>query len=544
MARGCTLGDGQVVLCKDRAASDHDGVAAPFGTHAGGGARRASWGPRKLRPPHQVKSILDITPPRKNDPHTAIAAVAKAITVPGSGHNSFTESRQLKHPQTGTKCTPRGASRALWKEVANKVHKREHKAWHKQQAEQAAQLDWRAMRTIQRGQTHRGWHLQLQDDPDWQQHLSKQPQPDGGRRVAVLREQLRRAWRPFTQAELQQTSHTWANNKSTGPDGISHEAARALLAHPVWGERLLYVLNDLLYTANIPSPIDRGITVLLPKVSAPLEWGETRPITLSSGRGGHQIRHGATLQWARKGRQGIELIATLRRVTTMARDWGVGTYIVKLDIRKAFDSVWQHSMSELVAARVGGVASARCPVPPEEGDQPWEALLWLSILQTRGLNVAVGDTITTVPQTNGIRQGSPDSPDLFGAIVARDLQTAINAAPPQGPDPKGGRPPPRTGGSFLDDTYLSTQSRDHLQHVLTTLEAELDTDGLQIHPTKTAILYSKPEGGGTFTIGGSEVACAPHKTHIGALGSPITFARTVRIAREETQPGQRHDDTP
>ena len=129
------------------------------------------------------------------------------------------------------------------------------------------------------------------------------------------------------------------------------------------GGRVLYVLNDLLYTANIPSSIDRGIAVLLPKVPAPLEWGETRPITPSStmlkwaaqllmGRGGHQIRHGATLQWARKGRQGIELIATLRRVTTMARDWGVGTYIVKLDIRKAFDSVWQHSMSELVAARV------------------------------------------------------------------------------------------------------------------------------------------------------------------------------------------------
>ena len=96
MARGCTLGDGQVVLCKDRAASDHDGVAAPFGTHGGGGARRASWGPRKLRPLHQVKSILDIAPPRGDDPHTAIAAVAKAITVPGSGHNSFTESRQLK----------------------------------------------------------------------------------------------------------------------------------------------------------------------------------------------------------------------------------------------------------------------------------------------------------------------------------------------------------------------------------------------------------------------------------------------------------------
>ena len=44
----------------------------------------------------------------------------------------------------------------------------------------------------------------------------------------------------------------------------------------------------------------------------------------------------------------------------MARDWGVGMWLVKLDIRKAFDSVWQHSMSELVGGRwenaVGGDA--------------------------------------------------------------------------------------------------------------------------------------------------------------------------------------------
>ena len=65
------------------------------------------------------------------------------------------------------------------------------------------------------------------------------------------------------------------------------------------------------------------------------------------------------------------------------------------------------------------------------------------------------------------------------------------------------------------------------------------TDGLQIHPTKTAILYSKPEGGGTFTIGGSEVACAPHKTHIGALGSSITFGEpTTAIMAEMARRGR------
>ncbi|CAE7719870.1 unnamed protein product [Symbiodinium necroappetens] len=267
-------------------------------------------------------------------------------------------------------------------------------------------------------------------------------------------------------------------------DGISHEAAKALLADIQWGGKLAYLLNDMFYTAHIPESIDRGITVLLPKIPCPLEWGDTRPITLSStllkwasqlllARAGGHIRSGSLLQWARAGRQGVELVATIRRVTQMARDWG--------------------------------------------------ALFWLSILETRTLNVAIADSITTVPQTNGIRQGSPDSPDLFGAIVARDLQTAISQAPTQPRDPKGGPPPPRVGGSFLDDTYLWSQDRSHLQKVIHNLEGELARDGLHIHPIKTAILYSKPTGGGTFEIVGETVACSDYRTVISTLGSPITF---------------------
>ena len=229
----------------------------------------------------------------------------------------------------------------------------------------------------------------------------------------------------------------------------------------------------------------------------------------------------------------MELVATIRRVTQMARDWGVPTWLVKLDIRKAFDSVWQHSMGELVAARVGGVPSDRCPVPANGGEQPWEANLWLSVLETRALNIAVGDVLTTVPQTNGIRQGSPDSPDLFGAIVARDLASAIQAAPAQPPDSKGGPPPPKTGGCFLDDTYLWSQNKQHLQATLEGLEAELHEDGLSIHPTKTAILYSQPTGGGTLRIAGEEVECCPHKTVITTLGSPISFGeQTTMIIAE------------
>eukprot|EP00439_Symbiodinium_sp_Y106_P080186 s907_g18.t4 len=127
------------------------------------------------------------------------------------------------------------------------------------------------------------------DAEHWQQQLGEhfrsifaKPQPtQNSNRVAELRRQLRlkcknTAWTPFTAEELLYTSATWANNKSTGPDGISHEAAKALLEYNIWKDRLLYPL------AKIPEGVDKGITALLPKIPVPLVWGDTRPITLSS----------------------------------------------------------------------------------------------------------------------------------------------------------------------------------------------------------------------------------------------------------------------
>ncbi|CAE7364098.1 pol [Symbiodinium sp. CCMP2592] len=517
LVKGITAGNGKV-------------VPSPPRLPRGGGPARATWGPRKLRPPHQVAQLLAVPPPQGEDPHHMIATLAKAITIPGSGHNKFHESTTLREMRRAAKLIPAGPeAKAAWKAIA-RLHKQEQRAWSTRQAEQAAQLDWKSLRTLQRGKTHRGWQLRLQDDPSWQEHLQTHMRTISPSRSRPGEPHERRCkvtpWVPFSTQELQQVAKTWNNNnKSTGPDGISHEAARELLANPQWGGTITYVLNDMLYTARIPEEIDRGVTVLLPKVPSPLEWGETRPITLSStllklaaqlllARGGECVRGGATLQWARRGRQGVELIATIRRVTQMARDWGVPTWLVKLDIRKAFDSVWQHSMSELVASRIGGVPSSRCPVPEEGGDQPWEALLWLSILETRSLNVA-------------------------GAPIPLISSALSKAAPPQKPDDQGGPSPPRAGGSFLDDTYLWSQDRHHLQCLINNLESELAEDGLHIHPTKTAILHSHPQGGGTFQISNTTVACQPHKTVISTLGSPITFGeQTAPIIAEMCRRGR------
>ena len=142
--------------------------------------------------------------------------------------------------------------------------------------------------------------------------------------------------------------------------------------------------------------------MLLPKTAGPPQaWGDTRPITLSSAilkwfaqlllvRGGHQLQEGDIYQWARRGRQGTELLVILRRVRRMARDWGVPVWVVKLDIRKAFDSVWQESMGDLVARRVGRLLQGW-----GTGAGGREARAWLGLLEARELLISMG------PHTGG-----------------------------------------------------------------------------------------------------------------------------------------------
>ena len=182
-----TAGEGKVLPTKDRAASDHDAVAAPVGTHKGGWTSTHHVGPATFATRGPDPAALRHTPPKGEDPHQVLAAIAKAITVPGGGSNKFQESQRLKQLRQAAQQAPAGAAtRQAWK-LVSRTRKQEHRLWMQQQAEKAANLDWRAMRSLQMRNTHKGWHLQLQDDPQWQKRLGEhmqgifaKPQPPGG----------------------------------------------------------------------------------------------------------------------------------------------------------------------------------------------------------------------------------------------------------------------------------------------------------------------------------------------------------------------------
>ncbi|CAE7383396.1 unnamed protein product [Symbiodinium sp. CCMP2456] len=381
-----------------------------------------------------------------------------------------------------------------------------------------AEQDWATKRALVEQARNHDWELGLTDDADWRQKLRKHfesifakqrgtsvsmaIQDTLGRLARLCKQQ---PWRPFQLEDLQATRSRWKNGKSCGPDRVSHEALKAMLSHPVWGNKLVELFNDMLYTARIVESIEASITILLAKVPQPLAWGETRPITLTSvllktfgqlllQRAGDSVQTPARLQWCRKGRQGIELIMILRRIARIAHDWGLDMYIAKLDIRKAFDSIFQESLASHISKQVG-----------EKGKLPWEARAWVSLLHAQRITIHVAGESIPVDQSNGVRQGAPESPVAFGAVVAEDLDASI-----------------ADGGSYMDDNYIWSVDKKHMQAMLDQLGERLPRRGLFLHPTKTDIIRNNSTPV-KFNVAGEVVPTkGPHHMFY-VLGSPLSF---------------------
>ena len=115
-----------------------------------------------------------------------------------------------------------------------------------------------------------------------------------------------------------------------------------------------------------------------------------------------QIRQGGRLQWSRTGMQGVELLAILRRVVRMAKDWGVGTWIVGLSNRTSKKHLTLSDQHGETHSREGGGGSNKTAqsTPRDNGGKRDSGHLCCK---------RAGDNITFVEQTNGVRQGSPDS---------------------------------------------------------------------------------------------------------------------------------------
>ena len=218
----------------------------------------------------------------------------------------------------------------------------------------------------------------------------------------------------------------------------------------------------------------------------------------------------------------------MRKLARVAHEWKTPFYIVKIDIAKAFDSIAQEKLGDLVMRKIA-----------HQGDMPWEARLWLRLLEARALNFYVQKHKVSISQTNGVRQGSPDSPVLFAAQIGETLDAVLNHVQ-GGEPPHVGRhaalcPPPHSGAAFMDDTYVWGESPEYVQEVLRELERRFLELGLKINAKKTQVISTLPDDPFRFSIGGMQVAPEGPHSVMTILGAPVTMTGAIAPIVAEMQ---------
>ena len=111
-------------------------------------------------------------------------------------------------------------------------------------------------------------------------------------------------------------------------------------------------------------------------------------------------------------------------------------------------------------------------------------------MQTDGGNLPI-------KQTNGVRQGSPDSPVLFAALMGKAIGAILEHTD------EGEHPLPFSGSMYMDDTYLWSESLPLLQRQIQEVEARLATEGLHINGEKTECVCSHERAEETIRVGGA-----------------------------------------
>ena len=330
-----------------------------------------------------------------------------------------------------------GTDTALWKQ-AQKLRKKKRAQWQRDRYTAILRGDWEQYRCLQRERDRkRGWWGDLLQDrssaeltreveahlvnkltnpalPDWddllQQHIDLVKEGD---------------FEPFTLIDVRAVLQDMKASSAVGPDGISVSLLRQVASHDDLGPQMLSLVNHIVSTLALPSGWRDSFLALLAKVDRPMRPKDLRPICVSSSfhkmvtklvcnRVMPLLRSGSRISGCGKGRQAADVIGCLTRVRDVVLEWKEPMLVCKLDISGAFDRIDRLKLVEYLFGKLA------------QSDMPCELKYMLAQMRTYRLSGQVpgGNSISVEPNV-GIKQGAPESAELFGMVMDHLLSELI-----------------------------------------------------------------------------------------------------------------------
>ena len=388
----------------------------------------------------------------------------------------------------------------LWKQV-HRERRRARKEWLRERNEAIVQGDWRAFRSYKRDRGRaKGWWGRMLVDKSAEQltkdvsdHLqSKMRDPgrtDWGEVVEnfVRMVPLQDSWDDFTKAEIFETLSHMRPHAAVGSDLVCVDLLKAVTLHAELGDQLVALVNQIVRENQQPADWNTSILALLAKCKQPSGPADLRPICIGSnfckltnrlvmGRVFPILRRGSRVSACGKGRQVADLVGAMTRVRDMSHEWREPLLIAKLDVAGAFDRLSRSTVAELILQRTRDRGVGR------------EVRYLLQQLEVNQLVGQVpGGGEINIEANIGIRQGAPDSAEMFGLVMGMLLDDMVL-----------GKSWRQIGAAiqdldidlfyFQDDIFLFEVSAARLARKIAIIGSTLSQAGLKLAMQKTKVI--------------------------------------------------------
>ena len=327
---------------------------------------------------------------------------------------------------------------AQWKKV-HKARRKARKDWHKERATAVLHGDWSAYRSYQRDRKKKkGWWGRMLVDrsaadltAQVQAHLkTKMTDPAIKEWDDVLRAKiggvvLADCWQPYTKEEIFETLSQMRPRTAVGSDLICVDLLKAVTLHEQLGDQLVSLVNHIV--EHNQQPVEWGVSILalLAKCNEPMGPGDLRPICIGSNfakltnrlvmnRVFPALRRGSMCSTCGKGRQVADCVGVMTRLRDMLHEWREPMLIAKLDVAAAFDRLSRTAVADLLLQRTAG-----------KGIDHEVRYMLKQLEENQLVGTVPGGGEIDFRANVGIRQGAPESAELFGLVMGLLLDKAM-----------------------------------------------------------------------------------------------------------------------